>query len=1364
MDGSLIVAAQLSSLFTPYQASSIVLPTAQGDAPLPSATTNPDSPSEHAALSDFFSSPLTGTIVLRLIHNGLILELLSITHEATPIRIVFPAAVLPYPSLAIWEGRELHVLALTERGSLFRVVLPLLDGSAFWKQAHASGNYWFREYLVHKFKAEAANFVQVQGAHSVAIGLDDGSLVRLETRRMGHGSENDQWDEAIYSHSSIFNSLTSFLHASSSSGSEIISITSLPQPTDVGDTWTLSRDRTLRMWTVSGCVSAKALSVLPSSGRIASPTPGMASNAPGSLLQHHPQRLLRAFIPSWSNSPHILVFVPTESSSATAGFFQLFSTAGDHLHPMEMIECLTDSGHAHLQDFIVIGNTLYSLWDRSGQSIVAACIFHNPDASKPVWQVAAYPQEAELTPAYLDELLLSPGSLTDRYFEAVMRPGMFSPLTLQTALAQYTDSCLSHPSSAYARPPQLLTTYASLAESITAIVGCTVHLGKDPQTGAQQYDKYWNALKRDWEGFIARCREVERSARWPLAIGFDHSNGTLLVAERERIGIVTREDLPLQMLRLLSTAQAVQSQYGFLEILWTLRTRIGRRIMLSLESRLIDISHQEIAFPYADIILDQAHRANFTDDLDEGLAEWIRGRLQSVTNLDGATRMVLDVIGGCDQAVKREEEEVELLLPPPVLEWTRLLTVSYVKNSVAARYDLCLCLMALLFFLSEDLQQWDPTLLSEIFVVFRGIAMLRQTARQPAGEEKVFDSEKDDDMVVKMRNMNVSSGRSTYRPTRSLLHQLLARAAPGSVVPDSAHRFLDGSGLLQSIDPAHVTKAEVEFCNTLRALGYAEATRDAILWLPRTPGVCYVQALLWIDEGRYEDAAPALESLSSCFEGRTALTQEDADGLACVLPRQELFDSEFSFYLHAAALFRDVTVTSYEVSFTQLAISVAPVVNTMPLWSTVIRGLIELGLYDDAYRALISSPYEKLKQECVPSLVYRMCEEHAVDRLISFNFVGLNDEVEECLSFKARNADPRVRPFYSMILYTWFISRNDYRNAALTMYQRARKLSALSTDPAEFHSLAEMQLEACTVSINALSLVDPKSAWFVLPATDWGAREGRKRRKLSRFIPEEKYSDGKREVEIVELADIKHEYALLSAQVELVHIQPQLLFVNELLSQPLSVVLKLAQLHLFDTALATGQALGVDLTDVFSHLTNQCLRFSQNPDNVLVEETSDWLLTDKVSSWAGSTPDRAWRYLRQSLEQYDGPQSEYAYSKITLETVLAFERSSPTPPWLVQILADHHPEYLIRLCLRYDILEYALEHVINLISKNDISVGIHPPGSSATWLPYTLIDQVMVAAESQNDLTSRGQALRNQLRVDVSGRLKRMQKLSARSS
>lgn len=63
-----------------------------------------------------------------------------------------------------------------------------------------------------------------------------------------------------------------------------------------------------------------------------------------------------------------------------------------------------------------------------------------------------------------------------------------------------------------------------------------------------------------------------------------------------------------------------------------------------------------------------------------------------------------------------------------------------------------------------------------------------------------------------------------------------------------------------------------------------------------------------------------------------------------------------------------------------------------------------------------------------------MCEDNVVEKLMTFNFAGFADEVEECLSFKARNVDPRVRPFYSRILYTWFILRGDYRNGMLLFY------------------------------------------------------------------------------------------------------------------------------------------------------------------------------------------------------------------------------------------------------------------------------------------------------------------------------------------
>jgi nuclear pore complex protein Nup160 len=114
------------------------------------------------------------------------------------------------------------------------------------------------------------------------------------------------------------------------------------------------------------------------------------------------------------------------------------------------------------------------------------------------------------------------------------------------------------------------------------------------------------------------------------------------------------------------------------------------------------------------------------------------------------------------------------------------------------------------------------------------------------------------------------------------------------------------------------------------------------------------------------------------------------------------------------------------------------------------------------------------------------------------------------------------------------------------MYQRARKLAVLSNtnELAQYFSLAEQQLEALAVSSNALALLDQKDAWIILSIAPegLGARlPERKRRKLTRHIPEDKFASGKRDSEIVKLSEVVAEYALLSAQLDLVRRDPELL-------------------------------------------------------------------------------------------------------------------------------------------------------------------------------------------------------------------------------
>ena len=92
-----------------------------------------------------------------------------------------------------------------------------------------------------------------------------------------------------------------------------------------------------------------------------------------------------------------------------------------------------------------------------------------------------------------------------------------------------------------------------------------------------------------------------------------------------------------------------------------------------------------------------------------------------------------------------------------------------------------------------------------------------------------------------------------------------------------------------------------------------------------------------------------------------ALAPEDRDAFAAVLPNASLLGSDFAFYLHLRELFRAASATHHEVRASQLALSVAPPGDdTSELWRGVIKGLTELGAYDDAYAALAASPYDKL--------------------------------------------------------------------------------------------------------------------------------------------------------------------------------------------------------------------------------------------------------------------------------------------------------------------------------------------------------------------------------------------------------------------
>jgi nuclear pore complex protein Nup160 len=128
-----------------------------------------------------------------------------------------------------------------------------------------------------------------------------------------------------------------------------------------------------------------------------------------------------------------------------------------------------------------------------------------------------------------------------------------------------------------------------------------------------------------------------------------------------------------------------------------------------------------------------------------------------------------------------------------------------------------------------------------------------------------------------------------------------------------------------------------------------------------------------------------------------------------------------------------------------------------------------------------------------------MCENNEVGRLNSLGFVGFQKEVENMLSFKARNSDPLRFPNYYKVLYSWHIARGDYRSgkwkageeevreadldeAGEIMYLQGRRFSEGVGSRVPPFEVATMHARSLLAAINALALVDKRNAWVSVPA------------------------------------------------------------------------------------------------------------------------------------------------------------------------------------------------------------------------------------------------------------------------------------------
>lgn len=375
-----------------------------------------------------------------------------------------------------------------------------------------------------------------------------------------------------------------------------------------------------------------------------------------------------------------------------------------------------------------------------------------------------------------------------------------------------------------------------------------------------------------------------------------------------------------------------------------------------------------------------------------------------------------------------------------------------------------------------------------------------------------------------------------------------------------------------------------------------------------------------------------------------------------------------------------------------------------------------------------------------------MCEANEIGRLNSLGFIGFQKDVEERLNFKARNSDPLRTPNYYEVLYSWHISRGDYRSAGETMYAQASRFGEVSTTKLNRTEIAAFRARSYLSAINALSLVDKRNAWISVQA------DSRKRKRVTSNIPEDAFSHGVPPVDIVTLSDMRTEYRAVLSQLQLCPEVPDLLAGNVTLS-PDEIVGFFVQRDKFDEAQLAAAELRVDMSDLFVSLATRCVELARAPHLRRDSAPAAFLKSPSTARLRGPPAALALRYLQIALARHDSADTRWKYTSAVADTFFSLNedaaRGWSMPAWLVQSELARDAEGWISRALRFGWIAEALEWSADTL--RDEAAPLRKDGAADT--PFNLYDRVLAAsAQGEEKIEARVQASAKALREMIERR------------
>lgn len=1301
-------------------------------------------------------------VLARVLGGGTVLELRIVgggaEDDAPPTVFHLPAPVLP--SAGVFEdGSCIHVLAVTAAAYVYRLAVPyatLLRGAPLapgWASAHHIG-------ALAGAEASTPTAVHAIDAGALLIACADGALVQLRQAHSPAEGYAGPWHECVMRAASLFSVSRLFARARAN---HALALATHVRAHDPALAFTVCADRRLRVWNLvtESCVRTLELPhTFAAAERAAHGTPP----AERALEFEHALPLVRVFYPAADGSPfalYVLVFVPApppggsflvaygveleDGASWSGGVGEIALVWG------RACDARTHAPDVELRDMALARDgatwNAWLLWHTGAGTLLQhvpvldvrrasdqALVTGGDDSA---WASAAAPApHLALRGPDFDAALagLRHTHEVAHFFVArLLEPGRFATSSLQAAFA----TALPHVPLPHSR--------TDLVAALAAHVDRGIGLQRDPASGALLHEQLFEDTVAAWIAFVRVAEQLEASARWPLHLAV--GGGPLVVVARHALGVVVTRDAPtwLGTIAQQLARTALHPERALARALGELASAEYAHVVNALAAApdaafaaVADGGVQRLQLASLAAEMHGALGASGHARLERTLLR-LRGgpaapqlvplvrdaplhKLHAYIHEHGADTVLrhldaLVALHACDSpAPAQAPAPAPTTASPPPSALAVAAAADAVANSAFVRVDALGALIVLT------------------------TALVAHTADAPAGVERALNHTLGAWKLARAFAQLVRLG-AEGTPTIHLAHLLaLTRALHCSLRED-------GSVYAAELDvppPLTLARTLVEHGAPSVALAFLES-------LDPSPALMYLRAQCLVRVSRAADAWRLLERVAAALAARD-------DSLTHVLPDD--VRGPHSLWAHAALLFESAGDVARAAAAYARALE-SPAGDTRETWTRLFRAQLALGAHALAARTVLAMPRDDVQTACLQSLVTALCEADAVPTLLSLHFGELQPVAERALSFKARNSEPLARPNYFAALYAYHVSRGDYKSAAAAMYQHARRLHAavfsVPVGDALCIELAVQQAHALLASINALALLAPANAWFAhalgdepfgMPVPGTARIPRTLPGHLPRCIPDELFGPAAHPLAVVQLADVRREYAELLTRLELVRAYPELASPTHILRPDDAVHLFLA-LDDYDAAFRSAHALGVEPSGVFAELAGKCVALEQHynaraarltPDasdadaalrqlQLDDEEAADpegaFLARSRAASWSGRAHERAWRLLRLHLDM----QASVTWRHCAIAAVERTISLDPAlvPPWLYDACREREPDALVRAYMRSGLLERALQLSTTLVrtATSDTRTRQVQPRAN---LPYTLFDSLIAAA------------------------------------